>query len=75
MKTTWKVIGRATLILVALGFICILVGIFTGGSLSRIESTLNANYDVDAYIGIGKTFYSYVEQGVKWIIAQVGAWF
>ena len=41
MKATWRIIVRISLVLVALGLICGLVGIFTGGSIARVQNALN----------------------------------
>lgn len=73
MKATWRTIGKISMVLIALGLICVLVGFFTGGSLARVQSTMNANYDVNSYIGIGKKFFADVTQGIQWLIAQANA--
>ena len=40
MKATWRIIVRISLVLVALGLICGLVGIFTGSTITAIVLNL-----------------------------------
>lgn len=71
MRATWRIIGRISLVLIALGLICTLVGIFTGGSIARVQNALNSGYDLNSYVEIGKKFYADSTQWIQWLIQQV----
>jgi len=65
MKATWKAIGIISAILLGLAIVCVVVGMFTGGSTERLQEALNANYDVQYYLGLGKRFFGYLINLVK----------
>lgn len=52
MKTVWKVVSIIGIAALTLGVICIVVGFFTGGSVSRIIDTIFATYDMDYYLSL-----------------------
>jgi hypothetical protein len=58
MKTVWRVIGLIGLAVLTLGAVCVVVGLITGGSVTRISDTLFANYDVQFYIDLAKQILS-----------------
>jgi hypothetical protein len=56
MKSIWRVIGLIGLGLLTLGAVCIVVGLITGGSVSRITDALFSNYDLNYYLNIWQQF-------------------
>ena len=71
MKATWRIIGRISQILIALGVICGLVGIFTGGSIARVQHALNSGYDLNSYVDIGKKFFADATKTAQTLYQQV----
>ena len=71
MKATWRIIVRISLVLVALGLICGLVGIFTGGSIARVQNALNTGYDFNSYVDIGKQFFADATKTAQGLYQQV----
>ena len=53
MNTTWRIISVLSIIIIILGVVCIAVGLFTGGSMERINQALYSSYNVDFYKNLG----------------------
>lgn len=46
MAKVWKIVSTVAGIALLLGVVCVLVGVITGGDVSRVLSLFNARFDI-----------------------------